>query len=129
MPTPSPLKPKTEAAARRRRAYNRGRLAERLAAWWLRLKGYRLLGRNLDLNVGEIDLIMCRGDILAVIEVKHRATFASGMAAISNHQRQRIERATLSFLSRRPELTNLAVRFDVVVLSPWPRHVIDAWRP
>ncbi len=31
----------------RRRAYGRGRRAEALAAWWLRLKGYRIVAREL----------------------------------------------------------------------------------
>ena len=41
----------------RRKAYGRGRRAEALAAWWLRLKGYRILARGFRVAAGEIDLI------------------------------------------------------------------------
>src|SRR3546814_6735215 len=33
-------------AAARRRAYARGRRGERIAAWWLRLQGYRVLAQG-----------------------------------------------------------------------------------
>ncbi|MCH8154936.1 MAG: YraN family protein [Proteobacteria bacterium] len=51
----------------RRRAYGRGRRAEALAAWWLRLKGYRILARGFRVAAGEIDLIARRGRVLAHI--------------------------------------------------------------
>src|SRR3546814_3685062 len=59
-------------AAARRRAYARGRRGERIAAWWLRLKGYRVLAQGFRCPVGEIDLVARRGGILAIVEVKHR---------------------------------------------------------
>ncbi len=52
----------------RRSAWLRGRRAELLAAWWLRLKGYRILARDLRTPVGEIDLIARRGRVLALVE-------------------------------------------------------------
>src|SRR3546814_2682027 len=48
-------------AAARRRAYARGRRGERIAAWWLRLKGYRVLALGFRCPVGEIDLVARRG--------------------------------------------------------------------
>src|SRR6185369_10335445 len=56
-----------------RAAFKRGHKRERRAAWWLRLKGYRILAINWRSPVGEIDLIARRGAYLAVIEVKQRA--------------------------------------------------------
>ena len=49
----------------RRQAYGRGRRAEAQAAWWLRLKGYRILARGFRVPAGEIDLIARRGRVLA----------------------------------------------------------------
>jgi putative endonuclease len=50
----------------RERAERKGRLAEALALFRLRLKGYRLLARRFKCPVGEVDLIMrdslCRGE-------------------------------------------------------------------
>ena len=55
-----------------RDAFRRGHGAERRAAWWLRLKGYRVLAINWRSVAGEIDLIARRGGTLAFIEVKQR---------------------------------------------------------
>ena len=115
----------------RRAAERRGRGAEAAAAWLLRLKGYRILARDLRTPVGEIDLIARRGRVLALIEVKTRATRDQAAAAISPRQRQRIARAGEAFLARRPDLAALDLRFDALLLAPgrWPLHVVDAWRP
>lgn len=129
MPARSPSKPGIEPAERRRRALVRGRRAERLAAWLLRLKGYRILARNLALPQGEIDLLVRRGDILAVVEVKQRPDLATALEAVSPSQRARLQRAALALLARRPELGRCQLRFDIVAVTPWPRHFADAWRP
>src|SRR6476469_7445338 len=56
----------------RRAAEARGRRAETLAAWWLRLHGWRILAQRVKTRAGEIDLIARRGRTLAFIEVKAR---------------------------------------------------------
>jgi putative endonuclease len=117
-------------ARERRAAERRGRGAEDVAAWLLRLKGYRILARHLRTPVGEIDLIARRGRVLALIEVKTRTSRDLAAGAISPRQRQRIARAGEAFLARRPDLADLELRFDALLLAPrrWPRHVVDAWR-
>ena len=114
----------------RRRAYRLGRHAETLCAWYLRLCGYRIVARDYRTPVGEIDIVARRGRVLAVVEVKARDSFAEAVEAITPSQRARITRAARLFLASRPGLTDLAVRFDVLVITPWrlPVHLIDAWR-
>jgi len=116
--------------ANRRLAYGRGRRAESIAAWWLRLKGYRILAHSFRVPVGEIDLVARRGRTIALVEVKARADLETAQAAIGARQRRRIERAAASFLQRYPALARCDIRFDVVLLVPgrWPRHLTDAWR-
>lgn len=118
-------------APRRRRAWLRGRRGEGLAACWLRLKGYRVVARNFRSGAGEIDLIARRGGILALVEVKTRGDLASAGEALGTRQRARIVRATEAFLQQRPNLAQLSVRFDVILVAPGrlPRHLLDAWRP
>ena len=48
----------------RQRAWTRGRRAETFAAWWLRLKEYRVLARNFRVAPGEIDLIARRHNFI-----------------------------------------------------------------
>jgi putative endonuclease len=120
----------SEPAEGRRLAYRRGRRGETLAAWWLRLKGYRILARGLKSPVGEIDIVACRGRTLAIVEVKRRDDRAAAVAAIGPRQPARIARAASWLLVRRPEFAGHAVRFDVLLIAPrrWPRHLVDAWR-
>lgn len=115
----------------RRRAWRQGRRAETLAAWWLRFKGYRILAQRFQVSVGEIDLVARRGRVLAVVEVKERASLEQAANAISPQQRHRIVRAAQAFVQRHPALATCDLRFDVVLIAPGrrPRHVPDAWRP
>ncbi len=114
----------------RRAAQIHGLRAERWAVWRLRLAGYRVLARNFRVPSGEIDLIVRRGNVVAFVEVKARATYDVAAESILPHQQLRIRNAALAFLARRPELAELSMRFDVVLVTPrrLPRHVRDAWR-
>ena len=118
------------AARRARGAAARlsGRRQEVLAALLLMLKGYRILGFRLKTPEGEIDLLAQRGDVLAVVEVKSRATLEAALEAVSFTQRQRLRRAARAIAARRAMRPN--VRLDLVALAPgaWPRHIPDAWR-
>lgn len=114
----------------RQAAERRGRWAEALAAWRLRLAGYRVVARNVRTPVGEIDLIVRRGRVLAFVEVKVRASLADAALAIRPGQQARIHNAAAAFLARRPDVAALDLRFDavLVVAGRWPRHLPDAWR-
>jgi putative endonuclease len=119
------------ALGKRQRAYRYGRRAERLAVWYLWLKGYRVLARDRRSAAGEIDIIARRGRTIAVIEVKARGSLATAAESLGGRQRTRILRATHLFLAGRPDLAQHQVRFDVIWVAPGrlPRHVVDAWRP
>lgn len=106
-----------------------GHLAEFLAAWALRLKGYRILRRRYKTPLGEIDLIAARGKTLVAVEVKYRSCYTQAVEAITAHQQRRIERALACYLQRL-QWTPENIRFDAILLSPykWPRHLVSAWR-
>jgi putative endonuclease len=115
----------------RRRAYSAGRWAETLCAWLLRCKGCRIIARRYRSPVGKIDIIARRGEVLAAIEVKVRASLAEAAESIIPRQRERIIRATSQFLAQHDRLARLAVRFDAMLVVPcrWPVLMWDAWRP
>jgi putative endonuclease len=117
-------------APARRRAQRRGRLAEWLCLWHLRLHGWRILARGWRCPMGEIDILACRGKVLAVIEVKSRGEFATAAAALAPRQRRRIARAAEAFLIQRSDLAGLDLRFDLMLVAPLrlPRHWRGAWR-
>ena len=116
--------------AERQNAWRRGRPAEALCVLSLRLRGWRIVARDLKLPVGEIDILARRGGILAAIEVKTRSTLDIAAESVSLRQRRRIARALEAFLATRHELARLSPRFDVMLLAPrrLPRHLVDAWR-
>ncbi len=115
--------------AGRQAAWRRGCGGEALAAWWLRLKGYRIVARGLRTPAGELDLVARRGRILAFVEVKARPDLEAARAAISPRQRRRIARAAEAFLQQRPAYARLQPRFDAVLIAPGrrPRHLVNAW--
>jgi putative endonuclease len=119
----------TDGTARRRAAFATGLAAESLAAWALRLKGYRVLARRHRNVGGEIDLIARRGTIVAFVEVKARGDLASAAESVSPRQRERIRRAAELFVAGRPDLAGCDFRFDAVLVAPgrWPRHIVNAW--
>jgi len=116
--------------AARRQAFRRGHAAELLCLWHLRLRGYRILARRFRVPSGEIDLIARRGKVLAAIEVKARPSLAAAGESISPRQRRRVARALDHFIALRPDLAGLALRFDVMLVTPrrLPQHLADAWR-
>lgn len=116
---------------KRRAAVRRGRRAELLCLWHLRLRGYRILAQRYRVAQGEIDLIARRGRVIAAIEVKARADEETAANALLVRQRRRIARAISHFLATRPDLAALDLRFDVMLVMPrrLPRHLPDAWRP
>jgi len=107
-----------------------GRKGEIWAAIWLMARGYRILGFRLKTPQAEIDLLAKRGPILAVVEVKRRASLAAALEAVGHDQRQRLRRAGVTLAARRPSLAGASVRLDLMALAPGklPRHIPDAWK-
>ena len=54
---------------------------ENLAVAWYRRNGWQIIGRNVHHGRGEIDIIARRHDVIAVCEVKTRATEQFGFPA------------------------------------------------
>jgi len=114
---------------KRLRAWRWGKFAEKLAAHYLRAKGYQILHHRFKSPVGEIDLIAKSRDALIFIEVKARKTKTEAAEAISTYQQQRITRAASFFLQQLKGPSPQTVRFDVILIAPWrwPEHIPSAW--
>lgn len=113
---------------RRRAAEQRGRAAEWIAAFWLMLKGYRILGHRLRTPFGEVDLAAWKGGALIIVEVKARSTYDAGAYAVHPQSQQRIARAA-QVLAGRWRLNAAPIRFDLMVVGAgWlPKHERGAW--
>jgi len=121
-----PLESKIRHAAERR-----GHSSESLAAFWLRLKGYRILERRLKTRAGEIDLVAAApfGPV-CFIEVKARNLARAAADSVTATQQTRIARAASLYLSARPHLCRRGARFDIIAISPYalPVHHRNAWQ-
>jgi len=115
---------------RRQIAEKRGRKGERFAQIWLALQGWRTLGKRVKTPVGEIDLIMKRGNIVAFVEVKWRRKASELDFAIDEYRLRRVA-AAVQCVSHDYVLGGEDMRVDVMLLAPGhrPRHIENAWMP
>lgn len=122
------MTPPREDAASRVARERLGRWGERRAAWFLRLKGWRILASRIRLRAGEIDLVARRGKTVAFIEVKTRSAARDLDLSIDPWRLRRVAAAAEAIAPRfaRP---GDAIRIDVVQIAPrrWPRHLVNVW--
>jgi putative endonuclease len=112
----------------RQRAERGGRRAERLAAFWLQLKGWKILGRRVRTPVGEVDLIARRGRTVAFVEVKARATAEEAGWALDEWRLRRVA-AAAEALAPRYARQGDDIRLDAIFVVPrrLPQHVANIW--
>ena len=113
----------------RHAAEKRGRGAETLACWYLRLKGWRILARRARVLGGEVDIVARRGGTLAFIEVKARATEEAAALSLDDWRLRRVAVAA-ERLAPRYMRANDDVRIDAMFIVPgrWPQHLPDVWQ-
>ena len=109
-------------------AEKRGRSAETLACWYLRLHGWRILARRARVPGGEVDIVARRGRTLAFVEVKARLSEAAAAHSLDAYRMRRVaiaaERLAPRFMRDGDEL-----RIDALFMLPrrWPRHLANVW--
>ena len=112
-----------------------GNDGETLAERHLRGLGYQILGRQVRLARGEIDLIAREGETIVFIEVKTRRSNRHGspVEAVTPTKQQQLSRLALMWLKQHQSLHRSA-RFDVIGVL-WPpdsrkpeiRHIRNAF--
>ena len=114
---------------KRQQAEKRGRGAETLACWYLRLKGWRILARRARVPGGEVDIVARRGRTLAFVEVKARATADAAAFALDHYRLRRVavaaERLAPRFMRDGDDL-----RIDALFVVPrrLPKHLPNVWQ-
>lgn len=117
-----------------------GQRGEDFAARYLQRLGYHVVGRQVDLHVGELDIIAVDESAvpartIVFVEVKTRTSDAAGLPteAIDDLRQQRMTRAALAYLKSHG-LLEYPARFDVIAIT-WPdgakqptlEHIQDAF--
>ena len=85
---------------------------------WYRLRGYRILGRNVWAGGNELDVIARRGRRLVFCEVKEKTgeRFGDPANMVDTEKQRRLRRAAEAWLVRHPDARGLAVSFDVIAV-------------
>ncbi len=114
-----------------RRAF--GRSGERLAAAFLKKKGYQIHTVNYRTRSGEIDIIAERKNIIVFVEVKSRNTdsFGPPVLAITPRKQRQISKTALEYISSN-KLFDTDARFDVISIyyqnkKPVVDHITNAF--
>ena len=97
-----------------------GQRGEDFAARYLKRLGYHIVGRQVDLRVGELDIVAVDGRTVVFVEVKTRTSDAAGSPAeaVDDLRQERMTRAALAYLKSHG-LLEYPARFDVIALL-WP---------
>jgi putative endonuclease len=92
--------------------------AERRAARWYRLRGWKILGTNVWAGGNEIDVIARRGRTLIFCEVKSKTGNRLGdpLEMVTAEKQRRLRRTAEAWLASHPECAGLEARFDVVAI-------------
>ncbi|MCD8526456.1 MAG: YraN family protein [Alphaproteobacteria bacterium] len=120
---------------RKIKAYRAGLVGELAALLLLFFKGYRIVGWRYKTRVGEIDILAFKGDTLAAVEVKARASAEAAIESVNANNRSRVEKAALHYMSGRRGAENWTLRFDVMavklaggILPVSCKHLDNAWQ-
>jgi putative endonuclease len=104
--------------------------AEAAACAALVIDGWTVLARRMRTEAGEVDIVAATGDVLAIIEVKARASLADAAMALGARQRARLLAAAEVVLAEHPEWARVGMRFDLMVVDAagTVRRIADAFR-
>lgn len=105
-----------------------GRWGEDRVVRWYRRHGFEVLDRNWRCRHGELDVIVRRGSIVAVCEVKTRSSraFGSPAEAVGWQKQRRIRRLAAQWLSEQGRRGAVQLRFDVAEVEGREIRVIES---
>ena len=121
----------TDRRQRGRRAHALGVDAEAAASAALVSDGWSVLACRLRTQAGEVDLVVQRDGLLAIVEVKARPHLAQAANALSPRQQARLVAAAEVILAEHPDWGANGVRFDLLLVDARGRirRIADAFRP
>jgi putative endonuclease len=94
-----------------------GRLGEELALSYLFGQGYGLLARNYRCMLGEIDLIVSKGELIVFVEVRslRSSRFGIPQESVRSAKQDRVRRVAQHYLKGQAQWDR-PLRFDVVAI-------------
>lgn len=94
-----------------------GQQAEQFVAQQFKQQGYTIIAQNYRTRLGELDVVVRKKELVAIIEVKARVGASFPYTQVITHTKQRrIYKAALSFLQQHSLYGSCALRFDVALV-------------
>jgi putative endonuclease len=103
-----------------------GRDGEQAALRWYLARGFRLVARNWRCSIGELDLVVRRGRLVAFVEVKTRGgvAFGGGYEAVGWKKQRKLRQLAEAFVAAHGA-PGLDYRFDVASVMGADVHVFE----
>lgn len=100
-----------------------GDAAEQLVVEHLEREGWRVRDRNVRCRHGELDVVAERGEVLAIVEVRMRASALWGLPSetVMTAKQRRVVKAATEYCQRH-RLFDRIIRFDVASVIGRGRH-------
>ncbi len=94
-----------------------GKDAEAACCDYLQSRGLKLVEKNFNCRLGEIDIIMTDKNVLVFVEVRFRKNndFGGGLESITVTKQQKLRKTAELYLQQHNQYNN--ARFDVVSMS------------
>ncbi len=91
---------------------------EKLAAKYLKRKGYKIIQTNYRCKLGEIDIVAEQNKIIVFVEVrtKHSEKLGLPQYSINTAKRGQISRAALCYIKEK-KIVDQTCRFDVIAIT------------
>ena len=96
-----------------------GQYTEELACQYLENKGFKLIEKNFNCRLGEIDLIMKDNDSLVFVEVRYRRSnnFGSGAESVTANKQSKLIKTASLYLQQHDKYNKYPARFDIVSIT------------
>lgn len=96
-----------------------GKDAEQQALIYIQQQGLKMIDRNFNCRLGEIDLIAQERDTLVFIEVRARShqQWGGASASVDYRKQRKICKAAAYYLSKHPRFQHRPCRFDVIAFD------------
>ncbi len=100
---------------------------EALALKFLQNRGLKLITKNFNTKMGEIDIIMRDKYQIIFIEVRYRKSSSYGSAAesVSFNKQQKIIRTSLYYMQKAGLYEKVPFRFDIIAINDDPTCPIE----
>lgn len=99
-----------------RKTFKLGQDGEAFVEHFLCAQGFKILAKNFNTKLGEIDLVAAKNEIVCFIEVKTRSQKYFPISTVVTHSKQKKITKAAKFFVMQNQIENKVLRFDVATV-------------